>query len=286
MKVQKNITVLSSLLKRAPENVRSSYMKFLPESTVLEIQTEGVHKHPLKDISLNELLATIDESWYIETLSKFSKLDLAFYLSLFPEKKRVSLASKLSCDLPFYSLSKKLELFAANILFNELFPNELPLPLSYLPDSELSFLIQTSSEKLHKLCFYLGLFDISSELKSVINGSILKHIEKALFPDEINFCRELSEFRHILSLGQMGLSGWNEDSDALREVIFKRGLYRLSIGLSDANSDFIWYILHILNKESAHTLQKFPKASIDSKAVGIVLEQILTAWKGVCTVLS
>jgi hypothetical protein len=286
MKEQKNLTVLSSILKRAPENVGLSYLKFLPESTVLEIQSEKSHKNPVADISFKELLDKIDESWYLEVLSKYSKPDLVFYLSLFPEKKRVSLAEKLSCDLPFYSFSKELEIYHLNILFGELFSGTLPLPLSYLPDSPISFLLNSTPEKLNKLSFYLGLFDVSIELKSVINGSILKNIEKALFPDEINFCRNLSEFRQVFSLGQMGLSSWNEDSDSLREVIFNRGLYRLSIGIRDENSDFIWYIKHTLSKNSALMIEKFPKNPIDAKAIGVVLGQIQTAWTGVCTVLN
>lgn len=289
MIVQKNFIapssrVLSSLLKRMPENVRSSYIKFLPESTAIEVSIEKTHKTPLADLSLKEILGQIDDSWYIEAFSKFSKPDLLFYLSLFPEKKRASLAERFDINPPFYQFSEKMELYALNLLFAELFPGETPLPLSYLPDSPLSFLCTATGEKLHKLSFYLGLFDISLELKSVINGSILKHIEKSLFPDEINFCRKISEFRHLLSLGQVGLTGWNEDSDLLRKVVFERGLYRLSIALSDASSDFIWYVIHSLNKESALKLEKLPKISVDAKAINIVLEQILFAWKEICTV--
>ena len=278
-------TVLSSLLKRMPENLRSSYIKFLPELIAIEVSLEKNHNPPLVDLSLKEILGQIDDSWYIETFSKFSKSDLLFYLSLFPEKKRASLAERFAIQPPFYLFSEKLELYALNLLFGELFPDDPPLPLSYLPDSPLAFLCTASGEKLHKLSFYLGLFDISLELKSVINGSILKHIEKTLFPDEINFCREISEFRHPLSLGQMGLTGWNEDSDLLRKVIFERGLYRLSIALSEASPDLIWYVIHLLNKESTLKLEKLPKTSIDAKAINIVLEQTLFAWKGLCTVL-
>ncbi len=277
--------VLSALLKKCPENVRSSYIKFLPERAAIEVQTERNHNTPLADLSLKEILGQIDDSWYIEPFSKFSKPDLLFYLSLLPKKKRDSLAERFSIDPPFYLFSEKFEIYGLNFLFAELFPNNPPLPLSYLPDSPLAFLCTITGEKIHKLCLYLGLFDISLELKSVINGSILKHIEKTLFPDEIDFCKKIPEFRHILSLGPIGLSGWNEDSDLLRKIIFERGLYRLSIALSESSPDFIWYVMHTLNKESALKLEKLPKTSIDAKAMDIVFEQTLFAWKEICTVL-
>ena len=134
-----SIKVLSSLLKRGPDASRESLLKFLPESTLALVQTEKQHTDPLTDISLKELLSRIDDSWYLETLSKFSKEDLTFYLSLFSEKKRASLAGRFNLSSPFYSFSEELELYALNLLFNELFPNDLPLPLSYLPDFSLSF---------------------------------------------------------------------------------------------------------------------------------------------------
>ncbi len=281
---QKNPTVsglkaLSSLLKRAPET--SSYFKFLPESTLIQVKTEKSHKNPLPDLSLKELFGKIDDSWYLDVFSKFSTADLAFYLSLFPQKKGRILSDKLSLELPLYSFSHDFEIYSLNLLFNQIFQSAPPLPLSYLPDFPLSFLMEGNSEKLHKLCFYLGLFDVTSELKSVINGAILKQIEKSLFTDEVTFCREISEFRHILSLGLIGLATWNEDSDLLRKVIFERGLYRLSIALSEATDDFIWYIHHMLNKESAIKILNFSKTPNDLKAIGIALEQTLIAWKGI-----
>jgi hypothetical protein len=124
------------------------------------------------------------------------------------------------------------------------------------------------------------------ELKSVLKGSILKQIQTTLFQDEVAFCREISEYRHVISLGPLGLAHWNEDSEVLRKVIFERGLYRLSIGLSNSSPDFIWYILHFIHKDIAKRLEKQPKLEIDTKIFEIALNQIEIAWKGVCTVLN
>ncbi len=279
--------VLTTLLKRAPGDKGASLYPFLPDSTKLEVQSEREHSHPLSDQTLQHLIANLDDSWYIEKFKSMPAKDLNFYLSLFPEKKRESLSKKLGIETDFYELPNELIIHSLNILFKELFPNELPLPLSFLPDSPLSYLLGSPPQKLHKLAFYLGLFDVSMELKSVLKGSILKSIQETLFPDEIEFCRSIAEFRHVVSFGQIGLSQWNEDHDVLRKVIFERGLYRLSIGLSDSSPDFIWYVLHSMNKESGEKIQKLPKTAIDHKLMIIILEQIETAWKGVqCTVLN
>ncbi len=286
MIIQKSLTVLSALLKRAPIGKQAHYLKFLPESVAIQMQSDMSHEKPLSDLSLKEILGNIDDSWYLEKFQKFSKKDAHFFLSVLPENKQKSLGRKLEITPPFYSFSKSLEIYGQNLLFKEVFQEEPPLPLSFLPDSPLSFLCVASVEKIHKLAFYLGLFDISLELKSVLKGSIFIQLQSTLFPDEITFCREISENRNILTLGQMGLSQWNEDSDALRKVIFERGLYRLSIGLSTASSDFIWIIMHTLNKESSLNLQKLPKTSIDPKSLSTIYEQTLTAWRHLCTVLS
>lgn len=286
MIMQKSLTVLSGLLKRAPVEKKGLYLRFLPDSIAIQIQSDKTHKNPLSDLSLKEILGNIDDSWYLEKFRKFSKKDAAFFLSVLPASKKDSLGPKLELEKPFYSFSKSLELYTQNLLFREIFEEEPPLPLSFLPDSPLFFLCEASTKKIHKLAFYLGIFDISLELKSVLKGSIFKKLQATLFPDEVAFCREISEVRHVLSLGQIGLSQWNEDSDTLRKVIFERGLYRLSIGLTDASPDFIWMIMHSLDKTSALKLQKLPKVFVDPKSIAIIFEQTLTAWRHLCTVLS
>lgn len=286
MIIQKNIIVLNSLLKRLPPEKKSYYLKFTQDAlqkAFVDDSSKG--KTPL-DLSLKELFAKIDESWYEEKLSTFSKNDLRFYLSLLPAEKREHLAQKMGIEPSFYTFSEKFTLYSLNLFFKEFFPNELPLPFSFLPETPLYFLASGNREKIHKLAFYLGLFDISLELKTVLKGSILKQIQASLFPDEIAFCKQITEFKHPFSLGTLGLANWNEDSDSLRKVLFERGLYRLSIGLSTSSPDFIWYILHFLQKDVANRLERQPKAEIDTKIFEIALNQIEIAWKGVCTVLS
>jgi hypothetical protein len=286
MMPQKSLTVLSTLLGRIPEERRATYLGLLPQDLTSKLQINKNPKEKKQDLSIKELLGKIDESWYLETLSSFSKKDLLFFLSLFPEKIRKKQAERLAIEGPFFSFSKEMELYFANLLFKELFKAEIPLPLSYLQDSPLLFLCSASSEKVNKLIFYLGLFDISAEIKSVLKGSILKSLEKTLFADEVNFCREISEFRHVVTFGQIGLNQWNEESDPLRQVIFERGLYRLSLALTDAQPDLLWHITHSLKKPFAEKLQKTSKATIDTHVITIILEQIQAAWKGVCTVLN
>lgn len=260
----KSTTVLTTLLKQAPENSRLT--KFLPDSALREVQTEKSHANPLIDLSLKELLEKIDESWYKEKLETFRENDRSFYRSLFEN-----------------AFPKPLELYFLNLFFQEFFPSGPPLPLSYLPDHSLSFLLQANKDQLIKLCFYLGLYDISVELKTVLKGSILKKLEESLLPDEIQFCRNL---RNVFSLGPIGLNQWNEEPALLRNVIFERGLYRLSLGLCDASRDFIWYVEHTFPKEVSILLQKLPKPSMDSRTWGIILQQIITAWGDVCIALN
>ena len=81
-------TVLSTLLKKVPGDIRKNLDLFLTESTLLEVMSERSHDKPLTDLSLQEIIEKVDESWYIEKLKTFPKEDLIFYLSLFSEKKK------------------------------------------------------------------------------------------------------------------------------------------------------------------------------------------------------
>lgn len=279
--MNKSLSVLSTLLKQAPDNAFSRYARFLPQSVLAEAQTIKPQTHPLSDLSLKELLEKIDPSWYMETLRACSKNDLTFYLSLFSEQTRDTLAKELALTPPFYSLPPNMKHYFLTKFLQTLFPNDLPLPFSYLPDHPLSFLLESNIEKLNKLCFYLGLYDIAPELKTVLKGSILKAFETTLSSDEANFCRTISALRTPFSLGPVGLNQWNEDKSLLRKIIFERGLYRIGIGLNGACSDFVWYITHLLPKETAALLHKFLKTTVDPSTLTLISQQILTAWKGI-----
>jgi hypothetical protein len=282
----KSLQVLGSLLKNAPEKQRSSLLKFLPESEVLKIQKKDFSMPTGKPLSLEMIFDKIDDSWYIEKLKTLQKQDSTFLLSAFPKTKREELCLKLNLENTFYHFDPKLKTHLLSQFFKECFEEEIPIPTTFLKDSPLSFLVDASSKKIHKLCFYLGLNDLVIELKTVIKGSILTELEKALFPDELNFARDLIDQKTSYSFGNMGLSNWNEDIDVLRKVIFERGLFRLSIALKDSNDDFLWYIYHTLSKNLKTLFEKNLKNSVDERVYNIILEQTLTAWKGVCTVLN
>jgi hypothetical protein len=282
----KSIHVLGSLLKATPDKERNSLLKFLSESDAIEIQKKDFSIPKEKPLSIEMIFDKIDESWYFDYLKGLKNEDAKLLISAFPIKKKELLRSKLSINSDLYNLDPNLKTHLLSNFFKEVFENNIPLPTNFLKDSELSFLIDAGSKKVHKLCLYLGLFDLCLELKNVIDASILKKLQIALFPDEVEFLRSLIDYRNIHSFGLMGLQNWNLDVDSLRQTIFERGLFRLGIALKDSHEDFLWYVYHSLSKNLKSNLEKITKNPADERILNIMLEQTLMAWKGVCTALN
>ena len=111
--------------------------------------------------------------------------------------------------------------------FHQSFPGVYPSPKEQIPPHPLGMLADATKPELESLLFYLGLYDLAAEQKMILDGSILRAIEKALTPEERLFMKEITPH----SLGLMGIA---KSPSQVRSLVLRRGIERLSYGLADA----------------------------------------------------
>ncbi len=229
------------------------------------MKREAKRNQTIKDFSIQELFDHIHPSWY------------SSYLESLPEKDRSLFTSALETE-SHYRLSQPLSVFLLNHLFQKTF-SEVPLPLSFMGEDPLAVLGRAPLGKLKKLIRLLSLYDLLPEIKKVLQASLLKKIEEMLSQEECAYLQRIQGGRNPPLFGPMGLSNWDGNISKLEEVLFERGMKRLSIALSNSSPDLLWYIEHTLDRSEAKKFLSYLSSRADPRTVTLLSEQILTAWK-------
>ena len=275
MKIDKSWVAFKKKTNALPIEIRESLLNLLSIEGYQAYQEQpSPSVDPLSDLTIEEMINKIDFSWFEQRLKEFSEKDQNFFLSAMPNQRPPK----------GYELDEKLKNFALSTLFNETFDLEdRPLPLSFLPEDPLNPLTTASGNDLIKLCQFLGLFDVARELKQVIKAKALKKIEEAFTKDEISFIHQIKDFKKQVQFIEIGLKGFNDEIELLKEVVFGRGLNRLAKALSRSAPSLIWYITHFLPKKDAIGFRKLMVEVKNETTFNDLVEQVIYTWDHICT---
>ena len=166
-----------------------------------------------------------------------------------------------------------------------LFEKALPLypPPSFLPYHPIIELLSDTGILLEKCIRFLGLLDVSTEIKKIIAQKQLKTLQAHFDGEEIDFMnKEAKADRPILS--SMGLISYNGDKEKLDHFILNRGLYRFAQGIKDAPSQYSFYFTYLLPKALSdqlnHLLRQKPQYALSYRGWQ---EDALITWRFLCT---
>ncbi|MBS0585015.1 MAG: hypothetical protein JSR76_01785 [Verrucomicrobia bacterium] len=260
----KDKVLVASLQKTSPEKL-SLLSSFLAEPLALPTTLTT----PLKDLSLKELFAKIDPSWYTPYIETLGEKEQNLLLSALGKKES-------------YEFSTPLSLFFLNYLFHKIF-KEKPLPLSYLIGDKLAPLALASKEELYKLFRFLALFDLAPELKKVLNAKTLQKMEELLTKEECAFLQQIQTQKNPVQFGAIGLNNWDGNIEKMQSALLDRGMNRLAKALNLSSLDLEWYIKHTLDLPTARRFTSFLSTTTDPRITIFLIEQVLTTWKKVCT---
>lgn len=274
-----SLVVLQMLLGEEGAGKREHLIQFLPDQQRNALSSIPYYKKGArKDLTYPELFSRIEESWMIDEFVPLSEKDRLLYLSCFEEKKRDSLARKLSISPPFYTFEPPFTSFLLRDLFTKIFSESAPLPFSFLPEETTSPFLEIGCESFESLFFFCGLHDLAYELRHLINASIVRHLQKALSPTEWEFLQKARQTKHPLFLKNLHIAHWNGDQKLLREVLIDRGVYRFGKALSKTTPETLWYILHALPKPLAKKIERELIPLQESPLLNELIEQILETW--------
>ena len=115
--------------------------------------------------------------------------------------------------------------------FIKMHPN-LPSPY-FLTKHSLSKLVSYTEEEFHKICRFLGLYDLYAELKNVVRTSLFHSLKDSLSPEELQFLEIVRHEPNPVKLPKMHIGAWDLTKESLDKALFDRGKTRLRGALSD-----------------------------------------------------
>ncbi len=255
----KSVFLLKILLNRYGKGPAESVLKTLPEEIVKQIAQVSILANdpkPLFEQPL-KLLYKMHYSWLMPHIQKFPK-------EIHPAI--ISSLSKHQCDRLKVLLNLKGEILAQASLVKSYIVHSLyhfikgtteVLPPEYLPPSSFISLGNWEKRELVELIEFLGIHDLSEEMRRILDKKILKNAYNCLSLKEQQYLRKCLHLKEKIATPSLGLDKWKGEEEKLKSVLQTRGLVRLGKGLSGDHPDLIWNIAHTLDIGRGQTLLKY-----------------------------
>jgi len=253
-------------------------MKYLSAAAKQVLETlPKTYRDPTQGLSsLSIQLERIHFSWFTSYLRTLSQREVRLFLSASPAGHVAELKTGLLFSEDLIVLSPSAKSYLQGLLLKHLIGEEKEwLPLECLPESPLNALLELSSVDLNTLIDFLGLHDLTVEMRQIIDAAKLKKLSAALSPSERSYVKILMQSREPVVFPSMGLAHWQGEKDRLKVLIRGRGLNRLAKGLYGGHPSLLWHLSHKLDVDRALSLQKLYAPLENASVSKLLSDQIL-----------
>jgi hypothetical protein len=269
---------LKAFLEHCSPTERSSLVKYLApiEKNTLE-KIPRTYGNPLQDIETPAIaLRRVHPSWISPFLRTLSEKEIGLFLATLNPAQAQAVGKELLFSGETPSVSHLGKEFLQKTLLGYLTAEvDDLLPLSCLPESPLNALLDLKSEILNLSLDFLGLHDLSMEMRQIIEKNKISKINETLTSHQLNYLKILLQSSEPVSFAKMGLANWNDDQEKLKSLIRQRGANRLAKALHGQDPSLVWYLLHKLDFERALLVRKLIAPLENARAVQILVGQIL-----------
>lgn len=272
----KRAIMMRVLHKRFHKGSLESFLSPLPPEEVQEvINCEVASDDPMPAmLQPMERIGKIHYSWLMPLIEKLSSDVKEVIIKAMPEKERNRLAAALKYNLSKASLSSPVQIYLVDDLYEHI-PGALDvLPAEYLPSTLISGLAGWSKSDLIELIDFLGLHDLSEEIRQVVDKKRLQAVYNCLNKKEQYYLQYCLHKREKLASPPLGLDRWAGKCEKLKAVLQSRGIIRLGRALSGEHADILWHITHTLDKARGQTLLKYYAKKPIPGVTGLLAQQV------------
>lgn len=269
------LMICKALLERSPVDEQSALLALLPaeERKQLEqLDSATLPEHKKIPDPLNHVHFT----WLAPFLRTLAKGDLKLFLAALSTDQADQLKKQLGFTEALPSISQAGKEFLRHFLLKQLTAGQDLIDLPFIPASPLRPLIELSNTQLIDLMQLLGLYDLSTELRQIIDTTQLKKIHAALGVRENQFLKSISSQGDLIVFQRLFLQGWDGKRSSLLSLLQARGLQRLALALYGQNSSLVWAVTHALEHHLATQLLKHAVQSLEKRLQQTLTEQVVT----------
>lgn len=252
--------VFKDLFQQLSPEKQQALAPFLSSEDKSELKDPSLPKNISFDTlpSLKTRLTKIHYSWFIPFLEPFSERDKVQILSAIetPQAEKLKVLLKLPDELK--PLSSHATNYLQETLFSYLISDQKEfVPEELLPTHPLNSLLLLRKDKLQMVANYLGLHDLTLELKHVVKAEQIKQIQKILTPTEQGYVKKLLKKKEPVSFARLNLDQWDGNEEKLKKILHHRGFNRLGKALFGCHPSLLWHLCHLLDTGRTKVLRKF-----------------------------
>lgn len=275
---QNVLAMLKALL--AQSGHEGQLLRFLPSEVAKQLQ--GCPRPQTFDsntfLSPLSWSTSIHFSWFSETLKIYPR-DLQPFLlgALLPEQAK-GIQQMLSLPITPKEPSPFLRSFLLDLLRQELQEPDI-LNEHYLSHSPLNVLLSLERKQLIQLINFLGIYDLATDQRQIVDKELLKKIYGALTQQQLHFLHYCAKQPIKWLSPKLGLSTWDGSKKQLGILLHYRGLIRLAKAIAQEDVSFKWHLMHRLDTGRAKIIQNEFYQKQDPSLLSYFKNQVLHTAK-------
>lgn len=272
----KRLAIFRALLNHFHPTTADQFFKVMPSDDVKQIISNDVQpKGPIKYFEQPfEFIQRIHFSWLIASFEKMTPELQLMIASALPEVQKKGICRYFKLPVPDDKLLLFIKTFLLTRVFNDVYPRDV-LPISFLPVSQFSPLLEMDKLGLTELIDFLGIYDLSEDIRYIVDKQKLKDVYQCLSQEKLLFLRNCLHQKSKIMMPKLELEKWKGDCDKLQEMLHRRGMVRLGKALYGQHKDFIWHLCHAIDTGRGAILQKYSEEEMKTASLQALSLQIV-----------
>ena len=251
---------LRYLLEHHSQENNFPLVQYLSEKDRQQLSTGySLNENPFKKLtSLSHRLHYIHYSWFIPFLSPLATADQRCFIAALEAPAANKLSSHFNLQEDDLLLSPLVKRYLQSKLFSwttASFQDFIPLAL--LPPHPLNSILSLTKNELQQVANLLGLRDLATEMKHVVQREKMKKIQSTLSSQEKESLKVLLINPPPPVFPSLNLDQWDGDEANLKKILHQRGFNRLSKALFGCHPALLWHICHRVDTGRAKIIHRF-----------------------------
>lgn len=257
---------------------KSQLLRFFDPSELETVQTVPLSsKNPsVASLSLEKRLEKIHYSWLLPFFESFVEKDKVLLISSLNNPQKKSLKRHFNLKNSLFFPKQEAKHYMIDVMYNWVISIGTGfLPIEFLPDHPLTPLVDLNKKQLEMLVDYLGLYDLGTELKQIVQSEQIKKIQNVLSKDQKSYLKQSIYGKQQITFPRLNLDRWKGDEETLKRVLHHRGFNRLAKALFGAHPSLLWHIYRQFDTGRAKVLRRFLTDIKNEEVRLILIDQIL-----------
>lgn len=220
-----------------------------------------------------EYLLSIHYSWLFEPINHLPRQLVPYVVSSLPSGSKEKVAKHLRLE----SLPENLTDPFKHLLLDKLYSLleiKKKTPLEFIPAEPLQELVHLTKNQIVNLIDCLGVYDVATELKQIVDRNQLARIIEGLSPLEQKYLKKAAGKQLRWGGPKLGLDQWGGDKQKLQRALHLRGMMRLGKALKKHHPDFTAHFLLKIDTGRGKQIKKYISQETPDDEVNLLVMDV------------